>query len=149
MRYFLALLITCSAFQSSVQAPSPEPCVTHLESPQYPALARQMRILGKVLTTILVYRDGTISVTDKVSGHPLLVGAATENLTTWKFAVNDAKDPIPVDVVFEFELDEKHATYDASFNSAVALDLPHHLRIEAPAFKDIGVLKKKHWWSRN
>jgi TonB family protein len=119
-----------------------------LESPNYPPLARQTRIQGKITVSALVYKDGTISVAKEGKGHPLLLGAAQDNLKTWRFEPNDSSEPIPIDVEYEFVLDTEHLS-GGNAASAVTLDLPRHVRVVAPGpvpIIDYAPVMKKHWW---
>src|SRR5207245_3861261 len=59
------------------------PKVVSASVPFYPDLARQTRIEGAV--TLRVSTDGKlVSDVGAVSGHPILVRAATENVKTWE-----------------------------------------------------------------
>lgn len=132
------------------QAPVPEPCVTQFNSPNYPQLARRTFIQGKVTASVLVYRDGTAKVAKEGKGHPLLLGAAQENLATWRFRPNDSHEVIQLDVEYEFVLDTENPTDDFNPASTVTLDLPRHIRIFAPVPKPTiltSTAKKKHWCS--
>lgn len=136
-------------FRTQAQPPKLEPCVIHLELPKYPPLARQTWIQGKVTVSVSVYRDGTASVAKEGKGHPLVLGAAEENLKTWRFQPNDSREAIPLEVDYEFVLDTEHPTDDFNVASTVTLDLPRHVRVFAPARKaiiDVVEVKKRHWW---
>lgn len=138
-------------FRNQPQLPTLEPCVAHLVSPNYPQIARQTWIQGKVTASVLVYRDGTASVAKEGKGHPLLLGAAQENLKTWRFRPNDSAEAIPLDVEYEFLLDTERPTDDSNSASMETLDLPRHVTVFAPARKvivDVATItvKKKHWW---
>jgi protein TonB len=54
-------------------------------TPQYPPLARQARVSGTVRFTAIIGKDGTIQNLQLVSGHPLLVPAATEAVKQWLY----------------------------------------------------------------
>lgn len=137
-----------ATLRNHAQPPTPEPCVAHLESPSYPQLARATGIQGKATVSASVYRDGTSSVATDGKGHPLLLGAAQENLKTWRFKPNDWPEAIPLEVEYEFVLDAEHPSDDLNPTPAVTLDLPRHVRISAPARKPIidSWPAKKHWW---
>jgi TonB family protein len=63
-----------------------EPVLTAASIPRYPPLARQARIEGTVkLTFTLSANAGEPTNVEAVSGHPILKGAAVENVKTWKF----------------------------------------------------------------
>lgn len=67
--------------------------------PEYPALARQMNVTGKVKIETTIAADGHVLSTRVVGGSPLLVNAALEALKKWRF------EPAPKDTteVIEFE----------------------------------------------
>jgi protein TonB len=54
-------------------------------TPQYPALAKSARIQGTVRFTAIIGKDGTIQNLQLVSGHPMLVPAATEAVKQWVY----------------------------------------------------------------
>ncbi len=53
--------------------------------PQYPPLARQARIQGTVRFNAIIGKDGGIANLTLVSGHPLLVPAATAAVKQWQY----------------------------------------------------------------
>jgi len=53
--------------------------------PEYPALAKQMNVSGKVKIEATVAADGHVLTTRVVGGSPLLVNAALEALKKWHF----------------------------------------------------------------
>lgn len=53
--------------------------------PEYPALARQMNVTGKVKIEAVITPDGRVTTTRVVGGSPLLVNAAIDALKKWKF----------------------------------------------------------------
>lgn len=59
--------------------------VSHRVVPEYPALARQMNITGKVKIEVTVAPDGQVKATRSVGGSPLLLDAATKAVKSWKF----------------------------------------------------------------
>ena len=54
-------------------------------NPEYPELARQARITGKVIVKILIDRDGNVIRACPLTGHPLLKSAAATAALKWKF----------------------------------------------------------------
>lgn len=67
--------------------------------PEYPALAKQMNVTGKVKIETTIAADGHVIATKVVGGSPLLVNAALDALKKWRF------EPAPKDTteVIEFE----------------------------------------------
>lgn len=54
-------------------------------APKYPPLASQARLQGSVWLTLSIDRDGRVKGSQVVSGHPLLIGAAREAVSRWRF----------------------------------------------------------------
>lgn len=54
-------------------------------TPEYPALAKQMNVTGKVKIEATVAADGHVVSTRVVGGSPLLVNSALEALKKWHF----------------------------------------------------------------
>ncbi len=54
-------------------------------APEYPALAKQMNVTGKVKLEATVAADGHVTNTKVVGGSPLLVNAALNALKQWRF----------------------------------------------------------------
>jgi protein TonB len=53
--------------------------------PTYPPLARQARIQGTVVLAAVISKAGTIDNLRLVSGHPMLVGAALDAVSQWRY----------------------------------------------------------------
>jgi len=53
--------------------------------PQYPALARAMKIQGNVRIDVLVEPNGKVKSLDPRGGHPVLVQSAEDALRQWKW----------------------------------------------------------------
>ena len=53
--------------------------------PLYPALARQMRLEGRVELRAVISTDGTIQSLQLVSGHPLLIQSAMDAVLQWRY----------------------------------------------------------------
>jgi len=68
--------------------------------PDYPSLAKQMNVTGKVKIEATIAADGHVISTRVVGGSPLLVNAALDALKKWRFEPA-AKDTTEV-VEFEF-----------------------------------------------
>lgn len=54
-------------------------------APQYPTLARNMRVSGTVKLHAVIARDGTVKDLRALSGHPLLVPAAISAVREWLY----------------------------------------------------------------
>lgn len=53
--------------------------------PVYPEAAKQGKIEGKVSLRLIIGRDGSIETIEVTSGHPLLVTAAKDAVSQWKY----------------------------------------------------------------
>jgi protein TonB len=53
--------------------------------PRYPPLAISARIQGKVVLDAVISKAGTIDKLRLVSGHPMLVAAAREAVSQWRY----------------------------------------------------------------
>jgi protein TonB len=71
--------------------------------PAYPQLAKQARIQGVVRFNAVIGRDGTIQNLTLVSGHPLLVPAATEAVRQWRYHPTLLNNE-PVEVVTQIDV---------------------------------------------
>ncbi|HEY1493344.1 MAG TPA: energy transducer TonB [Candidatus Solibacter sp.] len=60
--------------------------VTNKVPPDYPAIAKQLKIEGPVELEALVTESGTVEKVNIVSGNPVLTRPAAEALKKWKFA---------------------------------------------------------------
>ena len=68
--------------------------------PEYPAMARTMRIEGKVVFQAVIGTAGTIQQLQLISGHPMLVQAAMDAVRQWRYRPTMLNgDPIEVDTV--------------------------------------------------
>lgn len=67
--------------------------------PDYPALAKQMNVTGKVKIETTIAADGHVLNTKVIGGSPLLINAALDAIKKWRF------EPGPKDTTetIEFE----------------------------------------------
>jgi protein TonB len=76
-------------------------------APEYPAMAKQMRIVGRVEVDVVIDADGTVSGVKVNSGNALLTPAVIGALKKWKFTPFTA-DGAPTKAVatigFDFKL---------------------------------------------
>ncbi len=71
--------------------------------PVYPPLAKQARIQGTVRFNAVIGKDGTIQNLQMVSGHPLLVQAATDAVRQWVYQPTLLNGE-PVEVVTQIDV---------------------------------------------
>jgi TonB family protein len=68
--------------------------------PQYPNLARSMRIEGTVRADVLVAANGKVTSIEVKGGHPLLVQAAQDALHQWKWEPASHESHVNVELKF-------------------------------------------------
>jgi TonB family protein len=72
--------------------------------PVYPPLAMQARISGQVRFAVIIGKDGTIQNVQLVSGHPLLVAAATDAVKQYAYKPT-LLNGNPVEVITQVDVD--------------------------------------------
>lgn len=68
--------------------------------PRYPDLARRLNLEGTVKVMAVVSPDGKVKKVDPVGGSPLLVQAAEEAVSQWKFAPASAESREVIELHF-------------------------------------------------
>jgi len=69
--------------------------------PQYPQLAKEMRLHGAVKIEVVIAPNGQVRDTKALGGHPVLVQAALTALKDWKFEAGNSESV----QVIEFRFD--------------------------------------------
>jgi TonB family protein len=68
--------------------------------PQYPELARSMRIDGTVKVLVTVAPDGHCTLAKVIGGHPVLAKAAVDAIQKWKWSTNPEETKEGVELHF-------------------------------------------------
>jgi TonB family protein len=91
-RHLIILFVALLALTASA-APAQDPDasqharkVVHMVNPVYPDLARRLQMSGVVKLRATVAPNGSVKSTEVVGGHPILIKAAQDAVTNWKFA---------------------------------------------------------------
>lgn len=96
----LSVLLASMPGVVAQEVPNVLPKVIQHSEPIYPPLARQTRIQGEV--RVKVTTDGeSVLAAEAEAGHPLLRGAAEDNVKSWKFV---AHTPGTFHVTFRYKL---------------------------------------------
>lgn len=85
--FTLLVLVSSSppAFsQEAIQAETKRKTKAKVD-PRYPALARQLKLSGKVRIEVTVTPDGHVKDTHILGGSPILVNAALDALRMWRY----------------------------------------------------------------
>jgi TonB family protein len=68
--------------------------------PNYPEMAKRMRITGVVKLSVTVAPDGSVTAAKAISGNSMLTTAAEEAVSKWKFAPGAEESTVEVNVSF-------------------------------------------------
>ena len=85
--------------------------------PIYPELARQAHIEGRVSLACIIGRDGLVKKIEVKEGHPLLIQAATEAVSQWKFkplVLNGQAVEMETAVNIDFQLPKEKKKVDST-----------------------------------
>ena len=105
MRCFLVLLLLCScaygpgALSQEASAEGARKVVQKIV-PTYPAVAKRMNLSGTVKVLAVVAPDGSVKKVEPLGGSPLLLQAAEEAISRWKYAPASAESREPVEMRF-------------------------------------------------
>jgi TonB family protein len=99
----LALAPKTPAQESPAEAPKRKVRVRMV--PDYPPLAKTLKVIGKVKIEATVTAEGRVTTTRVIGGSPLLVSSALDALKKWRF------EPAPKETVeiIEFEFNGQRA----------------------------------------
>lgn len=78
--------------------------------PSYPPLARAARIQGSVVLAAVISKAGTIDNLRLISGHPMLVQAAIDAVSQWRYrpyVLNDEVIEVDTQITVNFVLGER------------------------------------------
>ena len=115
---------------ASLQGPCAAPdnrCVIHLESLDYPLLARQAQISGIVRVRAVLDKDGGVS-SASAEGPKILKEASAENFTQWRFSPGNSRQ---IEITYDFRLEEPKVSYEPK--PKVVFDLPDRVMITSHA----------------
>lgn len=92
----------------------PEPTLLSAGLPRYPPIARLAKIQGEVKVDFTLNSNGEVESATAVSGHPMLKGAAEENVKTWKFELpkNLYRTDWKYSTVFHFKISSDEQPYE-------------------------------------
>jgi TonB family protein len=69
-------------------------------SPEYPELARRMRLSGRVKIEVTIASDGAVQETKVIGGHPILVNSAVDAVKKWRFESGSSRSTAVVEFKF-------------------------------------------------
>jgi periplasmic protein TonB len=80
----------------------------HTVQPVYPPLARAARVQGSVVLSAIIGKDGAIETLRALSGHPMLVMAAVNAVSQWRYRpyiLNNEPIEVETRITVNFTLD--------------------------------------------
>jgi TonB family protein len=101
MAFVLALVWNPARAQNTTVSSGSERKVTARSAPAYPELARKMHIHGVVRIEAIVRPNGTVKSTRVLGGNPVLVEAAQDAVSKWKFEPAQGETTEVVQLAFE------------------------------------------------
>ncbi|HLW54629.1 MAG TPA: energy transducer TonB [Candidatus Angelobacter sp.] len=117
----LKILVTCVVFSCGLFAQEQEITIVRRVEPVYPQMARVAHIEGEVVLEAEANPDGNIVAIMPVSGHPILIQAATDSLNGWKVRCPNCEGKNAVFVVrYVFTISESTKSkpcFDAAGNA--------------------------------
>jgi hypothetical protein len=121
----LGLILCCLLAPSNITL-----YVVHLESPDYPDLARQAQLEGDVQVNLEIASDGRVVAATATTGPAILRREAEGNVRRWVFGGIEPtqKTTVAHVVVFEFRLEKERVAYVPK--PRVVFDLASKVRIE-------------------
>jgi periplasmic protein TonB len=81
--------------------------LVHRVTPDYPYAAKMSHVQGAVVLAAIISKAGTIEDLRVVSGHPLLVGAAIQAVSQWRYKpyiLNNEPVEVETHIVVNFTL---------------------------------------------
>jgi TonB family protein len=103
-RYLILLSLafaSYAAMANDTPKPSSERKTVRRAPPTYPDLARKMNISGTVKLIITVAPNGTVKTVEALGGNPLLIKAAQDAVTNWKYVPATEETREVVELRFE------------------------------------------------
>jgi TonB family protein len=107
MRRVLILLFVVScclgptAISQSQQPSSDSRKIVHKVMPTYPEIAKRMQLSGSVKIMATVGPDGSVKTTQPMGGSPVLLQAAQDAVSKWKFASTSAETRELIELHFD------------------------------------------------
>lgn len=97
------LALSVASVAQDMDVPEHGRKVTSRVMPNYPELARQMRISGTVRLVAVVAPNGTVKMTEPVGGSPVLLKAAEDAVMKWKYAAGTGESKELIELHFSPE----------------------------------------------
>jgi len=90
-----------TAISQSQQSSPDSRKVVHRVTPSYPEIAKRMQLSGSVKILATVGPDGAVKTNQPMGGNPVLIQAAQEAVSKWKFASGSAETRELIELHFD------------------------------------------------
>jgi TonB family protein len=110
------------------------PFATRVVSMEYPRLAAMARITGTAVLRVGIDSAGKVVIANGLSGHPILVKGAVENIKLWRFSPGRSsgeKAASEFDFTYVFKLTDGSDTSRPC--SALTYEYPDKVTVESEA----------------
>jgi TonB family protein len=100
---FLMLSVAATTNLATAQETAAAPAARKVRTktlPEYPLLARQLNVTGKVKLEITIAADGHVVSTRTIGGSPLLVGPASDAVKKWRYEPGPKETTEIVEIAF-------------------------------------------------
>ena len=97
----IALVTLATGLGTAQNTAHPERKVESRAAPNYPELARRMHIHGVVRVEAAVRANGSVKSTRVLGGNPVLVDAAVDAISKWKFEPGPSDPTEVVQLTFD------------------------------------------------
>ncbi|HKV79394.1 MAG TPA: energy transducer TonB [Candidatus Sulfotelmatobacter sp.] len=101
LAFIFALSFNLSHAQNTTVSSSSERKVSSRVAPVYPELAKKMHIHGVVRVEVIVRANGSVKSSRVLGGNPVLVEAAQDAVSKWKFEPAQSETTEVVQLGFE------------------------------------------------
>src|ERR1700746_3308944 len=101
LAFVLMLWSHPSHAQNTTVSSGPERKISSRVQPVYPELAKKMHIRGIVRVEAIVRPNGSVKSTRVLGGNPVLVDAAQDAVSKWKFETAQSETTEVVQLAFE------------------------------------------------
>jgi len=96
----IAVMVLMLGFAVNGQAAEMQRAIISRIPPNYPMIARRMHVEGTVVVEVTAMPDGSAVKVKAMSGHPLLMQAAEDCVSHWRFVTMPKPERGTVTVVF-------------------------------------------------
>jgi outer membrane biosynthesis protein TonB len=98
---FLCCFEFCNLALGQESFPWPPRKVIHMTDPIYPELAKRINLGGTVKVLAVVAPDGSVKKVEPLTGSMLLIHAAADAISKWKYAPASYESREPVELHFK------------------------------------------------